>query len=115
MKSQLNAVDRMVCTSPASVMQHTAITGRSGAVHVRCWTTAFPGQQPICQETPRGAEVTDDIFKHVILQTLPFTFSSGVTASADSSAGVHKLFFFFLSKSCLGESKGCVYMHRMKP
>lgn len=84
MKSELNALNRMIHMSPISVAQIATTARRSGAVHLKCWTTAFfffSGRQTSgLSESPRGAEVTDDIFKCVSFQSFPFTFSSEVTA-----------------------------------
>lgn len=70
-KWALDALDRMSLTTPVSAVQNTVITGRTGAVHFSCWATAFPSQQPLCQETP-GEQRWHMTFSNMLYCKFPF-------------------------------------------
>lgn len=83
MKSELNALNRMIHMSPISVAQIANCTKKwscPSEVLDHCFFFFSGRQTSGLSESPRGAEVTDDIFKCVSFQSFPFTFSSEVTA-----------------------------------
>ena len=69
----------------------------------------FSGQQTATlSRNPRGAEVTDDIFKCVIFQSSTFHFQFRGQSFNICQTLLQEITGFF--KGCWGECKGCVYI-----